>query len=49
MLWDGDYQMSFGGQAMIQPLDPEAKLVEPDYMPIDAIPRTTNASDRFRT
>ncbi|XP_010691528.1 replication protein A 70 kDa DNA-binding subunit D-like [Beta vulgaris subsp. vulgaris] len=44
---DDDCQMSFGGQATIQPLDPEAKSFEPEYVPIAAIPRTTDLGDRF--
>ncbi|XP_057252422.1 replication protein A 70 kDa DNA-binding subunit B-like [Beta vulgaris subsp. vulgaris] len=44
---EDDCQMSFGGQAMIQDLDPEAKPAEPEYQPIAAIPRTTDASDRY--
>lgn len=46
---DDDCQMSFGGQATIQPLDPEAKSFEPEYVPIAAIPRTTDPGDRFGT
>ncbi|KMT07694.1 hypothetical protein BVRB_6g148170 [Beta vulgaris subsp. vulgaris] len=46
---DDDCQMSFGGQATVQALDPEAKPLEPEYLPIATIPRTTDAGDRFST
>ncbi|XP_048500207.2 uncharacterized protein LOC125497423 [Beta vulgaris subsp. vulgaris] len=44
---EDDCQMSFGGQAMIQDLDPEAEPVEPEYQPIATIPRTADANDRY--
>uniref|UniRef100_A0A803MWE0 Replication factor A C-terminal domain-containing protein n=1 Tax=Chenopodium quinoa TaxID=63459 RepID=A0A803MWE0_CHEQI len=44
---EDDFQMTFGGNTTIQPLQAEAGLVLPKYTPIASIPRTSSKNERF--
>ncbi|XP_057249654.1 uncharacterized protein LOC104892916 isoform X2 [Beta vulgaris subsp. vulgaris] len=42
-----DYQMSFGRQTVIQPINTEANPVLPEYQTISSIPKTCDPSEKF--
>ncbi|XP_056698729.1 replication protein A 70 kDa DNA-binding subunit D-like [Spinacia oleracea] len=42
-----DFQMSFGRQTVIQPVNPEAGSILPDYQCLASLPRVGDPDDRF--
>ncbi|XP_056698307.1 replication protein A 70 kDa DNA-binding subunit B-like [Spinacia oleracea] len=42
-----DFQMSFGRQTVVQPIDPEAGPIVPDYQCLASVPRVGDPDDRY--
>ena len=44
---EDECQMTFGGQTIIEPLDPTTGPVLPNYVSINSIPKTSFKNERF--